>query len=373
MQNQPLLNQEELIRYSRQMVLESIGLEGQRKLKNARVLCVGAGGLASPLLLYLAAAGVGTLGIMDQDELELSNLHRQILFQSDQLKKNKAELAQQQLQRLNPHIHTIAIPQHLTPDNAVKIISSYDIIADCSDNFATRYLLNDTCFALNKPYCFASINQFEGLCSLFTGKKGPCYRCLFPHPPQPHEIPNCNDNGVLGVVPGLLGTLQATEILKFILNLGTALNARVLKVNLLDLHFKEFTLNQNKNCALCVQPHSPTELTPPKTFCQSNNLSQENIISAQELSHLLHQKCDFLLIDVRTVEEHVQDNIGGVLIPLAEFPQRIHELDQQQDIIIYCKSGFRSLSAVKFLLQAGFHPSRVKSLSGGITAWRDLY
>jgi molybdopterin/thiamine biosynthesis adenylyltransferase/rhodanese-related sulfurtransferase len=352
------LSTDELTRYAQQIKLDSIGLIGQEKLKNAKVLCVGLGGLGSPLLLYLAAAGVGTLGLIDDDKVELSNLQRQILYDSTQVGQEKTVAASAQLLALNPNLHVNTYTEKLSLSNATQLIGEYDLIADGSDNFYTRYLLHDVCFELKKPYVYASASQFQGYCSIFNGS--PCFRCVFPTPPAAHLIPNCSAGGVLGVLPGLLGMIQATEIIKWILNIGTALEKRLLMVDVLDMRFKEIQLTQNPDCALCVKHHDFNELTRPTT-CDPAFDFEDYAITAEALPAFL-QGSQVCFIDVRTEEEHQAQNMGGRCIPLAALPHRLNELDKHQSIVLYCQSGKRSLVALKLLLEAGF--SSIKYLDG---------
>lgn len=348
------LTNDELARYSQQIKLLNIGMEGQTTLKNASVLCIGAGGLASPLLLYLAAAGVGTIGIVDDDKVELSNLQRQVLYQTKDIGQPKPQMAKETLYQLNPHIHVNLYPARLSPNNAKTWIAKYDMVVDCSDNFTTRYLVNDTCYRLNKPFVFASINQFAGQCATFIGQKSPCFRCLFPAAPSPDLVPDCNTAGVLGVLPGLLGMIQATEVLKYLLGMGELLIGRLLCVDALSMRFKEYTFRKNNDCLLCV--HDSVDLPP--------------LISAKELQVLLKDNKKMILVDVRTPSERDVFHIGGKLIPLAELPGRLTELNPDDDIIVYCHLGQRSLLALDILKKASF--SRVRSLEGGVKAWQNL-
>jgi sulfur-carrier protein adenylyltransferase/sulfurtransferase len=357
------LSADELIRYSQQIKLDEIRILGQEKLKNARVLCVGLGGLGSPLLLYLAAAGIGTLGIVDDDIVELSNLQRQILYRSSQVAHQKTVAAKAALLALNPSIQVNTYSEKLTENNAAKLISQYDIIADGSDNFYTRYLIHDVCFELDKPYVYASASQFQGYCSIFYGSKGPCFRCLFPMPPSSDTIPNCNTAGVLGVLPGMLGIIQAAEIIKWILKIGNSLAKRLLMVDLLKMTFKEIRLSQNPDCKLCVQHQSLSKLANPLNCQRHMNLKKHSITSVQ-LFELLQQNSHITLIDVRTPKEHQTQNIGGRLFPLTELPHRVNELDPNHNIILYCHSGKRSILALNIFLEAGF--TSVKYLIGGI-------
>ena len=359
------LSPDELIRYSQQIKLAEIGLSGQEKLKNARVLCVGLGGLGSPLVLYLAAAGVGTLGMVDDDIVELSNLQRQILYRLPQVTQQKAVAAKEQLLALNPTIQVNSYSEKLTENNAEELISQYDIIADGSDNFYTRYLIHDVCFKLEKPYVYASACQFQGHCSIFYGNNGPCFRCLFPNPPSSHNSPNCDAGGVLGVLPGMLGIIQATEIIKWILKIGNSLEKRLLIIDLLTMGFKEIRLSQNPDCPLCVHHQPLNTLINPKNCQQDIDLNNHSI-TREQLSKLLEQNSNTTLIDVRTAPEHQDYNIGGILIPLKELPYRLKELDANTPIILYCHSGKRSVLALQILLEAGF--SSVQFLINGITA-----
>lgn len=359
-----LLTPSEFIQYDQQLKLDSIGLEGQIKLKNARVLCIGAGGLGSSLLFYLAAAGVGTIGIIDDDVIELDNLQRQILYQHQHIKYKKCLVAKQQLIALNPNINIHAYDEKFNLENAKKLLEQYDLIADCSDNFATRYLVNDTCFQGNKPFVFASVSHYKGQCSLFLGKKGPCFRCLFPYDPTMDALHDCSDGGVLGVLPGLLGIMQATEIIKWILQLQDLLVGWLLTVDVLKMQFKQYQLTQNPECALCV--HQKTMVSPK--FCSNNkDSSSELCISVNELQHKLINGEDIFLLDVRTPEEFSVYNLGGVLIPLVELPRRLTELDPKKTIVVYCKSGKRSIEATKILISENFS---VKYLQGGIVEWQ---
>lgn len=356
------LSTDELIRYSQQIKLDEIGFQGQEKLKNARVLCVGLGGLGSPLLLYLAAAGVGTLGIVDDDVVELSNLQRQILYRLPQVALQKTVAASATLLALNPSIQVNTYSEKLTENSAAKLISQYDIIADGSDNFYTRYLIHDVCFELDKPYVYASASQFQGHCSIFYGSKGPCFRCLFPMPPSSDTIPNCDTGGVLGVLPGLLGIIQAAEIIKWILKIGNSLEKRLLLIDLLKMTFKEVHLSQNPDCKLCVH-HQPLTIPINPINCQHSIDFKKHAITSEQLSEFF-QHDSTMLIDVRTAKEHEIQNIGGKLLPLTELPRRLSELKRNYNIILYCQSGKRSLLALNILLEAGF--TSVNYLIGGL-------
>jgi len=355
------LSAAELSRYAKHIKLAHIGLDGQIKLKQARVLCVGAGGLGSPLLLYLAAAGVGTIGIVDDDVVQLDNLQRQILYQSNHVDVKKVLQAKNQLNALNPHIHIEIYPQRLTLANAAELITQYDIVADCSDNFATRYLVNDVCFYLKKPFVSASISQFEGQCTFFLGSEAPCYRCLFPALPAMQTMVDCATAGVLGVLPGILGTIQATEILKWILQIGDLLTGRLLMIDALKMQFREIQFQKNPECELCVYK-KPLDLLALPESCDSLNG-----ISVQELKAWFDSNKDIQLLDVRTAQENEMNNIGGILIPLSELSHRLNELNTQKPIVVYCQSGKRSLQALKILSERDF--KSIRYLQGGLNEW----
>lgn len=354
-----IFSQEELIRYSRQFALTGVGLEGQKKLKNAKVLCVGAGGLGSPALLYLTAAGIGTLGIIDSDEVDLSNLHRQILFTKQDVGTNKVDAAKQQLKALNLNTNILTYDTMLTPKNALEIIAQYDVVIDGTDNFKAKYLINDACCILEKPNIYASISQFEGQCAVFTFN-GPCYRCLYPQPPKNH-IPNCAENGVIGSLPGMLGTIQTTEVIKLILNIGTPLVGRVLQIDALSMSFKTYQLQRNAHCKTCGDQR--TQTIPPEELTIEETTDIPSI-SLMALKNLQRLNQPFELVDVREPHEHEIYHIGGKLIPLHQLHHRLKELDRSLPIITYCKSGKRSIKAAKTLRNEGF--CRVSYLEGGI-------
>lgn len=351
-------------RYQRQLLLPQVGLSGQTRLQQAKVLCIGAGGLGSPVMLYLAGAGVGTLGIVDHDRVELSNLQRQIIYTSHDVGQKKVIAAKQRLIQFNPEIEIITHDTKIMHDNALALLALYDIVVDGTDNFAARYLINDACHYLKKPLISASIFQFEGQCSAFMMQHGPCYRCLYAYPPPNHFMPTCTDAGVLGVLPGLLGSIQATEVIKIILKMGQSLSGRLLTVDALSLQFREFQLEQSKDCPLCSQEHSFFTLTHDEEKYCMNTMEE---ITVQELLELRNQHAHFTLLDVREVVEYDTYNLGGTLIPLGQLPERINELDREQLIIVHCKSGGRSSRAVEFLKKAGFN---AKNLKGGANAWR---
>lgn len=358
-----ILSPQEMIRYDRQIKLSEIGVAGQEKLKNAHVLCVGAGGLGAPCLLYLTAAGVGTLGICDNDVVAESNLPRQVLYQTAHLGMKKVDAAKLQLAAQNPFIQIEIFPARLTKNNVITCIQDFDLIIDCTDNFATKYILHDACFQLEKPLISASILGFQGQCLMFHGNAFPCFRCLFPTPPKPGETGDCEAHGVLGILPGFLGVLQATEALKYLLGLPTTLLGKVLSYHALTLESKIYALNKDPQCVCNSEGILHLE---------ENLMSLENpyIISPAALKILINEKADIQLIDVRTQEKHDAFNIGGHHIPAEELPDRLHELDPQKRTITYCTSGGRSMRALEYLLAVGF--TSVQSLDGGMTLWREL-
>lgn len=359
------LSSHDMQRYVQQMNLASVGVDGQIRLKNAKVLCIGAGGLGTPLLLYLASAGIGTLGIVDDDIVELSNLHRQVLYNDADIGQLKVNCAADKLSVHHPHVNIFTYVEKLTAENAEAIIKQYDIVADCTDNFTTKYLLNDMCVRIDKPLVSASIFQLTGQCMTFSGMHGACLRCLFPDIPHATEFQTCEQGGVLGVLPGLLGLIQATEVMKWILQTGDLLVGRVLMVDILKMQFRDFTLPKNADCEICskycnIRAHKNKE---PEV------IMQEYIIFPQELNELMKNNADIQLVDVRTIEKHLAFNIGGKHIPTAELPDRFNELDPGKPVITYCTSGGNSMRALQFLLSVGF--KQVKSLEGGMTAWQN--
>jgi len=368
MQEQSQLSPEDITLYARQISLPEIGVSGQQKLKSARILCVGAGGLGSPALLYLAGAGIGTIGIVDDDNIEPSNLHRQVLYTTADVGRKKIQVAKERLSALNPAVNFILHEEHLQKNNALSIIANYDLVIDGSDNFATRYLVNDACFHLKKPNIYASILQFAGQCSIFCAPQGPCYRCLYESPPPPKLIPSCADSGVLGVLPGLLGTIQATEAIKLILGIGKPLVGRLLTIDALTMQFRELHIRQNPNCLLCAHQQSFDTLPNYETNqCVLSNIAEDEI-TPQQLRTLQLQKTDFLLLDVREPYEHHTFNLGGLLVPLAQLPSQLNKLDPKRLTVVYCRVGARSAYAVKLLQKHGF--TNVKNLIGGVLAWQ---
>lgn len=371
----PELTSEELSRYSRHLILPEVGVEGQRKLKAARVLCIGAGGLGSPLALYLAAAGVGTLGLVDFDVVDASNLQRQVLHSTRDVGRKKLDSAAEKLTALNPALHVVKHEMMLSSANALEIFAGYDIVADGTDNFPTRYLVNDACVLTGKPNAYGSIFRFEGQASVFALPDGPCYRCLYPEPPPPGMVPSCAEGGVLGILPGLVGVIQAAETIKLILGAGESLRGRLLLVDALTMRFRELKLRKNPDCPVCGQHPTVTHLIDYQEFCGirppapqesalNNGIPQ---ITAKELKQRLDAGEDLVVIDVREPWEYQIANLGARLIPLNDVPQRLHEIERDREIVVHCKMGGRSQRAAEFLAQSGY--SNVKNLAGGITAW----
>lgn len=369
------LKNEEIERYSRHLLLPEVGVKGQKKLKTAKILCVGAGGLSSPAALYLAAAGIGHLGLVDNDCIDLSNLQRQVLYKTSDVGQKKSTAARHQLLQLNPQIEIQEHDAFLTIKNGKEIAASYDLILDGSDNFSTRYLTNDLAFFLKKPLVYGSIFRFEGQCTIFEAhRKGPCYRCLFPEPPLQGLIPSCSEAGVLGIVPGIIGTLQATEALKWILGIGTSLSGRLLQWNALTMKFREFQIRKNPHCPLCGTRPTITTLTEEKISCATSmnpDTSSIPTITVEELQQKLQQQPPIKLIDVREPQEYEIAHIeGSQLIPLGELISRANELPHDQEIALLCRSGGRSAQALLWLGEAGF--SKLYNVEGGILAWLEL-
>jgi adenylyltransferase/sulfurtransferase len=354
--------------------MPEVGMEGQQKLKAARVLCVGAGGLGSPLALYLAAAGVGTLGLVDFDVVDLTNLQRQIIHTTNDVGRPKLDSAAEKLVAINPFIQVRKFETKLTSANALDIIRQFDIVADGTDNFPTRYLVNDACVLTGKPNVYASIFRFEGQASVFAAERGPCYRCLYPEPPPPGLVPSCAEGGVLGILPGLLGVIQATEVIKLILGSGEPLIGRLLLVDALAMRFRELRLRKNPECPVCGANPTIHELIDYQEFCgirgeETPASSDVPEICPEELKAKLDAGDDVFLLDVREPHEYQICNLGGHVIPPGELPARLNELDPSREIVAYCRSGARSARAVALLRQAGF--TKVKNLAGGILAWSD--
>ena len=369
-EQRPALSHEEILRYSRHLILPDVGVEGQRKLKAARVLLVGAGGLGSPAALYLAAAGVGTLGLVDFDVVDKTNLQRQIIHGTSTVGRPKLDSAKERIQDLNPNVQVETFETRLTSENALDIIREFDIVADGTDNFPTRYLVNDACVLLGKPNVYGSIFRFEGQASVFYAKEGPCYRCLYAEPPPPGLVPSCAEGGVLGVLPGIIGSIQAMETIKLVLGVGEPLIGRLVLFDALKLQFRELKLEKDPDCPVCGSHPTVTELIDYEAFCGIGaEPSYDGAeISAQELQQEWERNSDLLVIDVREPHEYEITHIeGAVLIPLGELPDRLNDLDGHREIVTHCHHGARSLKALEILKAAGF--SKVRSLRGGIDAW----
>jgi sulfur-carrier protein adenylyltransferase/sulfurtransferase len=377
----PELTRDELSRYARHLILPEVGVEGQQKLKAARVLCVGAGGLGSPLALYLAAAGVGTLGLVDFDVVDASNLQRQILHSTRDVGRKKLDSAEEKLAALNPAVHVVKHETMLSSANALEILKDYDYVADGTDNFPTRYLVNDACVLLGKPNVYGSVFRFEGQASVFATRQGPCYRCLYPEPPPPGTVPSCAEGGVLGILPGLIGIIQATEVIKLILGKGEPLVGRLLLVDALSMRFRELKLKKNPECPVCGAHPTVTALIDYQQFCgiapdANPKAGQETTLkngipqmTVQELKQRRDLGDDLFVLDVREPYEYQIANIGGTLIPQNEVPLRLAEIDRNREIVVQCRSGGRSQRIAEFLAQQGY--ANVKNLAGGILAWAD--
>jgi len=366
----PKLSHEEILRYSRHLILPDVGVEGQRKLKAARVLLIGAGGLGSPAALYLAAAGIGTLGMVDFDVVDKTNLQRQILHGTQTVGVPKLESARRRIEDLNPNVQVETFETRLTSENALDIIREFDVVADGTDNFATRYLVNDACVLLGKPNVYGSIFRFEGQASVFYAKEGPCYRCLYPEPPPPGLVPSCAEGGVLGVLPGIIGSIQAMETIKLVLGRGELLIGRLLLFDALRLKFRELKLERDPDCPVCGRNPTITSLIDYEAFC---GVGAEPAYDGAEVTVLdLKEELDagkpIAIVDVREPHEYEIASIPGArLIPLGELPERLRELDDHAEIVTHCHHGARSLKALEILRAAGF--SKVRSLKGGIDAW----
>jgi adenylyltransferase/sulfurtransferase len=371
------LDSDEIRRYSRHLSLPEVGLGGQKKIRAASVLCIGAGGLGSPVAMYLAAAGVGKLGLVDFDSVDLSNLQRQILHGTADIGRPKTQSAKEAIHRLNPGVRVAIHDTRLTNENALEIIRPYDIVVDGTDNFPTRYLTNDACVLLRKPNVYGSIFRFEGQASLFAPHLGgPCYRCLYPEPPPPGTVPSCAEGGVLGVLPGIIGIIQATEILKLILGKGTSLLNRLLLFNALDMRFRELKLRRDPQCPLCGESPSITQLIDYENFCGVPPPSAATTMHPDEVTvHDLKQALDnpqlgIQVLDVREPDEYQVARVNGArLVPLSTLAQRFKDLDPNHAYYIHCKAGGRSLKALQFLREQGF--KHLKSVKGGINAWAD--
>ncbi len=368
------LSKEELQRYNRHIILPEVGLAGQEKLKSGSALLVGAGGLGSPMALYLAAAGVGRIGLIDFDVVDASNLQRQILYGTSMIGSSKLKNAKERLLDLNPHIIIETYEERLSSANALDIFRKYDVIADGTDNFATRYLVNDACVLTKKPNVYGSIFRFEGQISVFNYQDGPCYRCLYAEPPPAGFVPSCAEGGVLGVLPGVIGTLQANEVIKILLGIGDVASKRLILYDALRLSFQELKLQKNPVCVLCGEHASQKTLIDYEQFCGLSSTSthletvMENEITVNELKTLLDKKADITLIDVREPHEYQISKIeGSILIPLGTLDKKVSELPPEKNYVIHCKMGGRSAQAVAFLQKNGF--KNVKNLVGGINKW----
>jgi sulfur-carrier protein adenylyltransferase/sulfurtransferase len=368
------LSNDEILRYSRHLIMPEVGMEGQLKLKAARVLCIGAGGLGSPLALYLAAAGVGTLGLVDFDVVDYTNLQRQIIHSTADVGRKKLDSAAEKLKAINPFLNLKTFETRLSSENALELFREFDIIADGTDNFPTRYLVNDACVLTGKPNVYGSIFRFEGQASVFATEEGPCYRCLYPEPPPPGLVPSCAEGGVLGILPGLVGVMQATEVIKLILGKGEPLIGRLLLIDALGMKFRELKLRKNPDCPACGTHPTITKLIDYNEFCgiRGEEKPVETTvpeIQVEELKRRLDSGEDIFVLDVREPHEYQICNINGYLIPLGDLPKRVNELDSSREIVAHCRSGVRSAKAVNFLRQAGFR--KVTNLAGGILAWAD--
>jgi sulfur-carrier protein adenylyltransferase/sulfurtransferase len=369
------LSNEEVARYSRHLILPEVGVEGQLKLKQAKVALIGAGGLGAPLGLYLAAAGIGRIGIVDFDVVDASNLQRQVIHGTADLGRKKLDSAADRMRDINPNVGIDKFDTGLSSANALEILRDYDVVVDGTDNFPTRYLVNDACVLLKKPNVYGSIFRFEGQATVFAYEDGPCYRCLYPEPPPPGLVPSCAEGGVLGILPGLIGVIQATEAVKIILGVGETLKNRLLLYDALGMRFRELRLRRDRNCPVCGDQPTVTKLIDYQEFCgirpmASQAAPAEGVIDPTEVKQKLDRGDDFLLIDVREPHEYQIARIPGArLIPLGELPKHLSELDPETDIVAHCKTGGRSQKAVDLLKQNGFRHAR--NMTGGITAWSD--
>jgi len=370
------LSNEEILRYSRHVIIPEVGMEGQLKLKQAKVLLIGAGGLGAPLGLYLAAAGVGRIGVVDFDVVDLTNLQRQVIHSTRDVGRKKLDSAEESMRDINPHVRVDRFDAALSSENALAILKDYDLVVDGTDNFPTRYLVNDACVLLGKPNVYGSIFRFEGQATVFAYRGGPCYRCLYPEPPPPGLVPSCAEGGVLGILPGLIGLVQATEAVKLILGIGETLSGRLLLYDALNMRFRELKLRRDPECPVCGDHPTIRELIDYHQFCgvprqpAQAGRPAEGQMDVTELKAKIDRGDRFTLIDVREPHEYQIGRIpGSQLIPLGELPKRVNELDPSAEIVVHCKTGVRSAKAVEFLTKAGF--TKVSNLAGGIAAWSD--
>ena len=377
----PDLSRDELVRFSRHITLDEVGLEGQRRLKAARVLCVGAGGLGSPAALYLTAAGVGTIGLVEFDTVDTSNLQRQVLYSTDDVGRSKLDAATARLRGLNPHVNIEAHAVTLDASNAKQLVAKYDVVLDGTDNFTARYLVNDACVMTRTPNAYGAIFRFEGQASVFATDTGPCYRCLHPEPPPPGLVPSCAEAGVLGVLPGIIGTIQATEAIKLILGVGDPLIGRFLIYDALRMRFRELKLSKDPECAVCGLHPTITELVEYEGYCESGRLKPAPSVEAglsppdksmnitvKELKQRMDRGDAPTVIDVREPHEHAICNIpGAILIPQGQLMQHLGEFDPAKEIVVHCKSGGRSGRAVEMMKARGF--ANARNLTGGVLAW----
>ncbi|MBV8900516.1 MAG: molybdopterin-synthase adenylyltransferase MoeB [Verrucomicrobia bacterium] len=369
---------DEIARYSRHLIMPEVTLEGQKKLKAAGILCIGTGGLGSPIALYLAAAGVGRLGLVDPDVVDFSNLQRQILHGTEDVGRKKLNSARDRIKEINPNVQVDLYDTLFRSDNARQLVAGYDVVIDGTDNFPTRYLSNDVCVLAKKPNVYGSIFRFDGQCTVFAPHLGgPCYRCMFPEPPPPGMVPSCAEGGVLGVLPGIIGVMQAIEAIKLILGIGEPLIGRLVSFDALKMRFREFTIRRDPKCPVCGDHPTIHELIDYEQFCGLPQAEAENAkemqvptIEARELKAKLDRKEPFVLVDVREPYEYEICHIpGSRLIPLGELPARLSELDSADDIVLQCKSGARSARALHILQEAGF--KKLSNLEGGIVAWAE--
>ena len=372
-----MLSNNEILRYSRHLIMPEVGMEGQLKLKAAKVLMIGTGGLGAPLGLYLAAAGIGKIGLVDFDTVDVTNLQRQVIHGTSDIGRPKLDSAADRMNDINPYVHVEKYETMLTSENALEIFRDYDVVVDGTDNFPTRYLVNDACVLLGKPNAYGSIFRFEGQATVFNHIGGPCYRCLYPEPPPPGLVPSCAEGGVLGILPALVGSIQATETVKIILGKGKTLSGRLVLYDALNMHFRELRLRKNPNCPVCGENPTVRELIDYEQFCgiPEKEPEQDSSLSEWEIDAMgLKQRLDcgdqVVVLDVREPHEYQICSLpDSILIPLGDLPKRVNELSSAGDIVVHCKSGMRSAKAVDFLKKAGFQ--RVKNLKGGILAWSD--